>query len=92
MPKIKNKLFQPVMVVVSSDKSLFFQSRAEKVVTNADMDSSHLKSLLAGGVVTVQESGAKGSSSTKKKPSAKKKASAKKATASKKKSTTKKKR
>jgi len=47
MPMIKNRLFQPVSVLLSDGKTLYLQSREAIEVSDADLESEHLKALLA---------------------------------------------
>lgn len=57
MPKIKNKLFQPVAITIAGGKTLSLQSRQEAEVSKADLESRHLQSLIKNGDVALTEEG-----------------------------------
>lgn len=58
MPKIKNRLFQPISVLLPGGKSLYFQSRQEIEVSSADLDAPHLKTMMMDEDVMLWQSGA----------------------------------
>jgi hypothetical protein len=55
MPKIKNKLFQPLAVLLEDDKTLHLQSREEIEVGRKDLDSAHLQALMKRGDIALVE-------------------------------------
>jgi hypothetical protein len=55
MPKIKNKLFQPLVVLLEGDKTLHVQSREEFEVDRKDLQSAHLQALMKRGDIAVVE-------------------------------------
>lgn len=55
MPKIKNKLFQPLAVLLEGDKTLHVQSREEFEVDRKDLESAHLQALMKRGDIAVVE-------------------------------------
>jgi hypothetical protein len=55
MPIIKNRLFQPIGVMLSDGTMLHLQSREERDVSPADLDAPHLKGLIASGQLALQE-------------------------------------
>jgi hypothetical protein len=55
MPKIKNKLFQPLAVLLEGDKTLHVQSREEFEVDRKDLESPHLQALMKRGDIAVVE-------------------------------------
>jgi len=56
MPKIKNKLFQPLAVLLEDDKTLHLRSREEIDVDSKDLNSAHLQTLMKrGDIALVQE-------------------------------------
>jgi hypothetical protein len=55
MPKIKNKLFQPLVVLLEGDKMLHVQSREEFEVDSKDLQSAHLQALMKRGDIAVVE-------------------------------------
>ncbi len=46
MPVIKNRLFQPLSVLLADGTSLYLQSREAIEVSDADLQSEHLKALM----------------------------------------------
>jgi hypothetical protein len=65
MPRIKNKLFQPVLVMLNGGKSLYLQSREETDIGKNDLDAPHLKGMMEKNhIVLVEEDGASDTSST----------------------------
>jgi hypothetical protein len=59
MPKIKNKLFQPLAVLLEDDKTLHLQSREEIEVGRKDLESAHLQALMKRGDIALVEEGRK---------------------------------
>jgi hypothetical protein len=55
MPKIKNKLFQPLAVLLEDEKTLHLQSREEVEVGRKDLESSHLQALMKRGDIALIE-------------------------------------
>jgi hypothetical protein len=55
MPQIKNKLFQPLTILLEGEKTLYLQSREEKEVSDSDLSSAHLQSMIKIGDLTVIE-------------------------------------
>jgi hypothetical protein len=55
MPKIKNKLFQPLAVLLEDVKTLHLQSREEVEVGRKDLESSHLQALMKRGDIALIE-------------------------------------
>jgi hypothetical protein len=55
MPKIKNKLFQPLAVLLENEKTLHVQSRQELEVDKKDLESAHLQALIKRGDLAVVE-------------------------------------
>jgi len=55
MPKIKNKLFQPLAVLLEGEKTLHVQSREEFEVDRKDLESAHLQALIKRGDIAVIE-------------------------------------
>jgi len=55
MPKIKNKLFQPLAVLLEGDKTLHVRSREEFEVDRKDLESAHLQALMKRGDIAVVE-------------------------------------
>jgi len=53
MPKIKNRLFQPLAVLLEDDKTLHLQSREEVDVGRKDLESPHLQSLMKRGDIAL---------------------------------------
>jgi hypothetical protein len=49
MPKIKNKLFQPLAVLLEGEKTLYLQPRQEIEVDRKDVESAHLQTLMKRG-------------------------------------------
>jgi hypothetical protein len=64
MPRIKNKLFQPVMVMMGGGKTVYLQSREEVEVTEKDLDSPHLKGMIVGNDIALVEEEKKSISSS----------------------------
>jgi len=59
MPKIKNKLFQPLTILLGSDKTLYLQSRQEAEVAKSDLEALHLQSMIKRGDIALIEGGKK---------------------------------
>lgn len=59
MPKIKNRLFQPLAVMLEGGKTIRLQSREVAEVSAADLNSSHLQSLIKRGDIAVTTEGKK---------------------------------
>jgi len=57
MPRIKNKLFQPLSILLAGEKTLYLRSRETAELSASDMDSSHLQSLIKAGQVALVEAG-----------------------------------
>jgi hypothetical protein len=55
MPIIKNRLFQPIGVMLSDGTMLHLQSREERDVSAAELDAPHLKGLIASGQLALRE-------------------------------------
>ena len=55
MPKIKNKLFQPLAVLLEDEKTLHLQSRQEIDVSGKDLESAHLQALMKRGDIALVE-------------------------------------
>lgn len=55
MPKIKNKLFQPLAILLEDDKTLHLQSREQIDVDSKDLDSAHLQALMKRGDIALME-------------------------------------
>ena len=55
MPQIKNKLFQPLTVLLEGNKTLYLQSREETEVSGSQLNSPHLQSLIKNADVAVVE-------------------------------------
>lgn len=55
MPKIKNRLFQPLAVLLEGDKTVHLQSRQEFEVDRKDLESTHLQELIKRGDIAVVE-------------------------------------
>ena len=56
MPKVKNTLFQPFVVMLGGGKTLYLQSRQEAEVAKGDLDAPHLRGMIEKGhVVRVEE-------------------------------------
>jgi hypothetical protein len=49
MPKIRNRLFQPLGIMLANGTMLHVRSREECDVSEADLDSAHLQGLMASG-------------------------------------------
>ncbi len=58
MPSIKNKLFQPLMILLSGNKALYLQPRGEANVSTVDLGAPHLKSMIERGSVATMGKGA----------------------------------
>lgn len=56
MPKIKNKLFQPLTVLLGGGKTLYLSSREVADVSQSDLDTPHLQAMLKRGDLAVTES------------------------------------
>jgi hypothetical protein len=61
MPIVKNRLFQPIGVMLSDGTMLHLQSREEREVSAADLDAPDLKALIASGQLAVRERDTRGS-------------------------------
>jgi hypothetical protein len=55
MPKIKNKLFQPLAILLEDEKTLHLRSREETEVGRKDLESSHLQTLMKRGDIALVE-------------------------------------
>jgi hypothetical protein len=55
MPKIKNKLFQPLAILLEDEKTLHLRSREEIEVGRKDLESSHLQTLMKRGDIALVE-------------------------------------
>ena len=55
MPIVRNRLFQPVGVLLTDGNTLYLQSRQEVEVSKADLDSPHLKSMLLSDKLVLTE-------------------------------------
>lgn len=55
MPKIKNKLFQPLAILLEDEKTLHLQSREQIDVDSKDLDSAHLQALMKRGDIAFME-------------------------------------
>jgi len=55
MPHIKNKLFQPLTILLEGDKTLYLQAREEAEVSNTQLNSPHLQSLIKSADIAVTE-------------------------------------
>jgi hypothetical protein len=55
MPKIKNKLFQPLAILLEDEKTLHLQSREQIDVDSKDLDSAHLQALMKRGDIALME-------------------------------------
>ena len=55
MPRIKNRLFQPLAVLLEGEKTLHLQSREEMEVDRKDLESVHLQSLMKRGDIGLVE-------------------------------------
>lgn len=55
MPTLKNRLFQPVGVLLGDGRMLHLQSRQAIEVSSADLDSPHLQSMLASEQLMLTE-------------------------------------
>ena len=55
MPMIKNRLFQPIGVMLSDGTMLHLQSREEREVASADLDAPHLKAMIASGELALRD-------------------------------------
>ncbi len=53
MPKIKNKLFQPLAVLLEGEKTLHLQSRQEFEVDRTDLESAHMQALINRGDIAL---------------------------------------
>jgi hypothetical protein len=56
MTKIKNKLFQPLTVLVSGNRSIYLQGRKEAEVSKGDLETDHVKALINQGHIAVVDS------------------------------------
>jgi hypothetical protein len=52
---IKNRLFQPIGVMLGDGTMLHLQSREEREVSLADLDAPHFKAMLASGELAVRD-------------------------------------
>jgi len=57
MPKIKNRLFQPLTILLEDKKTLYLQTREEAEVSDSDLESPHLQSMIKKGDIAVLEGG-----------------------------------
>ncbi|MEF8701263.1 MAG: hypothetical protein V5B33_18520 [Candidatus Accumulibacter sp. UW20] len=64
MPIVRNRLFQPVGILLTDGRALYLQSRQAIEVSDTDLDSPHLKSMLASEQLMLTEPGAEGQLST----------------------------
>jgi hypothetical protein len=55
MPQIKNKLFQPLTILLEDDKTLYLQAREEAQVSSSQLNSPHVQSLLKSADIAVIE-------------------------------------
>lgn len=55
MPKIKNKLFQPVTVLLGGGKTLYLSSREVADVSQSDLDAPHVQTMLERGDLAMTE-------------------------------------
>lgn len=55
MPIVRNRLFQPVGILLTGGRSLYLQSRQAIEVSEADLDSPHLKTMLASEQLMLTE-------------------------------------
>jgi hypothetical protein len=55
MPKIKNKLFQPLAVLLEDEKTLHLRSREQIDVDSKDLESAHLQTLMQRGDIALVE-------------------------------------
>ena|SRR6266446_10284100 len=55
MPTIKNRMFQPIGVMLSDGTMLHLQSREERDVSASDLDAPHLKALIASGQLALRD-------------------------------------
>ncbi len=53
MPKIKNKLNQPVLISLTEEKSIGLLASGSAAIDDADMASSHLKGFIERGEIVV---------------------------------------
>jgi len=53
MPKIKNKLNQPVLISLTEGKSIGLLASGSAAIDDADMTSSHLKGFIERGEIVV---------------------------------------
>lgn len=58
MPIVRNRLFQPVGILLTDGRTLYLQSRQAIEVLEVDPDSPHLKSMLASEQLMLTEPGA----------------------------------
>ena len=61
MPMIKNRLFQPIGVMLGDGTMLHLQSREEREVSSADLDAPHFKAMIASGELAVRDLGVQAS-------------------------------
>jgi hypothetical protein len=55
MPKIKNRLFQPLAILLEDEKTLHLQSREQIDIDSKDLDSAHLQALMKRGDIALME-------------------------------------
>lgn len=55
MPKIKNKLFQPLTILLERERTLYLRPREEAEVSAGDLNSPHFQSLVKAGDVGLIE-------------------------------------
>jgi len=55
MPTVKNRLFQPIGVMLSDGTMLRLQSREEREVTAADLEAPQLRALIANGQLELRQ-------------------------------------
>jgi hypothetical protein len=53
VPILKNRMFQPLGVMLSSGTMLHVSSRAEHAVAEAELDAPHVRAMLASGQLMV---------------------------------------
>jgi hypothetical protein len=55
MPKIKNRLFQPLAILLEDEKTLHLQSREQIDIDSKDLDSAHLQALMKRGDIALMD-------------------------------------
>jgi hypothetical protein len=58
VPTVKNRMFQPLGIMLSDRTMLHIPSRAECEVAAAELDGPHLKAVLASGQLALLPTGA----------------------------------